>query len=85
MKSAILCFLLLAGVATSAHAQATITLDTTTKYQTIEGWGHGGDLFSNLNYSGSTMGIDPALMDSMNLQTLDYLIDDLGLTGSRIW
>jgi hypothetical protein len=80
MKSIVLVTLLFAFVSTSAYAQVTVTLDSTTKFQTIEGWGHGGDLFGMLNYSA-----DPSIMDSLNLQILDYLIDDLGLTGSRIW
>lgn len=65
---------------TEAQAQVTITIDTTKTYQTIEGWGHGGDLFSNLNLT-----IGGEIGDSINVQTLDVLANDLGLTGSRMW
>ena len=80
MRSAIAILLLLAISSTASFAQVTITVDTTTRFQTIEGWGHGGDVFSNMNYS-----VDSTYADSLNYQTLDYLIDDLGLTGSRMW
>jgi hypothetical protein len=80
MKSTFLFVLLLGVIASSTQAQVTITIDSTTKFQTIEGWGHGGGIFSNMNYV-----IDSTIGDSINFQTLDYLIDDLGLTGSRIW
>jgi hypothetical protein len=80
IKSIVLCLALLFCINEAVHAQVSITLDSTTKFQTIEGWGHGGDLFSMLNY-----GLDPSIKDSFNYQTLNYLIDDLGLTGSRIW
>lgn len=79
-KSIGLCLTLFLFIHGSACAQATISLDTTQKFQTIEGWGHGGDLFSGLNYE-----LDSTIRDSFNDQMLDYLIDDLGLTGSRIW
>jgi hypothetical protein len=77
--------LVLLILASSATAQSTITIDTTISYQTIEGWGHGGDLFSNLAYALPALGINPALQDSLNLQCLGILVKDLGLTGSRMW
>ena len=80
MMKSLLVLVLLSFMALSANAQVSITFDSTTKFQTIEGWGHGGDLFSMMNYV-----IDSTIGDSINRQTLDYLIDDLGLTGSRIW
>ena len=57
-----------------ATAQAQVTINPTVKYQTIEGWGHGsGDL-----------GAGWAVIDAVNYQFIDYLTDDLGLTGTRI-
>jgi hypothetical protein len=67
-------------VTATARAQVNIKVDSTTKFQTIEGWGHGGGVFSSLNYS-----IGQAIGDTINHQMLDFLIDDLGLTGSRVW
>ncbi len=29
--------------------------------------------------------LDPAVADPVNYQYLDYLADDLGLTGTRTW
>ena len=60
-----------------------VVLDPTQTYQTIAGWGHGGGIL------GGTEGADALLssdvVDPVNYQYLDYLIDDLGLTGSRTW
>jgi hypothetical protein len=69
----------------AASAQVSVTVDTTTHFQTIEGWGHGGGIFSSLNYGLSQYGIDQATTDSINFQYLDLIAHDLGLTGSRMW
>jgi hypothetical protein len=61
-------------------AQDTLLINSGIQYQTIEGWGHGGGLLSMLNY-----GSDTTFLNPMNRQMLDFLIDDLGLTGSRTW
>jgi hypothetical protein len=63
------------------QAQTTITIDTAIHYQKIEGWGEGGDLFGILNYNLT----DTSIANPLNRQMLDFLIDDYGLTGSRIW
>ncbi len=72
--------ILSAFLASTAFAQAVVTIDSNTKYQTIEGWGHGGGIFSSLNYE-----VDSAIRDTLNLQYLNFITDDLGLTGSRMW
>ncbi|HEY3874420.1 MAG TPA: T9SS type A sorting domain-containing protein [Candidatus Kapabacteria bacterium] len=72
--------LVIAFISTAASAQVTISIDTSTKFQTIEGWGHGGGIFSMLNYE-----LDSTIADPYNEQLLDYLIDEVGLTGSRTW
>ena len=72
--------LTLAFISSVASAQVTVSIDTSTKFQTIEGWGHGGGIFSMLNY-----GLDSTIRDPYNEQMLDYIIDELGLTGSRTW
>jgi hypothetical protein len=72
--------LLLFLISARLFSQDTVTINTSTQYQTIEGWGHGGGIFSMLNYGSDTVFNNP-----MNKQMLDYLIDDLGLTGSRTW
>lgn len=77
----ILILLLLAGGLLSA--QDTITIDSTVHYQTIEGWGHGGGILG-FTYTGISM-VDTSIANPANFQLLDYLVDDLGLTGSRTW
>jgi hypothetical protein len=75
-----LTFLLLSLLPAGLFAQDTIAINPSTQYQTIEGWGHGGGILSMLSY-----GADTTYLNPMNRQTLDFLIDDLGLTGSRTW
>lgn len=62
---------------------ADVVVDSHQTFQTILGWGHGGGIL------GSTEGpdamLDPAVAGPVNIQYLDYLADDLGLTGSRTW
>ena len=71
---------MLTFVSRTVNAQVNVTIDSNTKFQTIEGWGHGGGIFFNLNYS-----IDQPFRDSLNFQYLDFITHDLGLTGSRVW
>jgi hypothetical protein len=80
MKSNLLTIPLFAFICMGLNAQVTISVDPAVHYQTIEGWGDGGSLFSMLNYL-----VDPSIGDPLNRQTLDYLVDELGLTGSRTW
>ena len=80
MKTTSFTILLIACIWKPLIAQVNITIDSTTRYQTIEGWGHGGSIFSNLNYA-----VDPQIRDSLNHQYLDFIAHDLGLTGSRMW
>src|SRR5437763_17102540 len=82
MKTSLATLVLLL-VSSPAICQTTIALDTAQTFQTIEGWGHGGGIFSNLNY-GLAM-TDRATGDSLNYQYLDYIANDLGLTSSRMW
>jgi hypothetical protein len=60
-----------------------VVIEPAQTFQTIAGWGHGGGVL------GSTEGPDSmlpqSLADPVNYQYLDYLTDDLGLTGSRTW
>ncbi len=67
----------------NAHAQDTIVIDTSIHFQTIEGWGHGGGILGHCN--GPFIMLDSSVANPVNYQTLDYLVDDLGLTGSRTW
>jgi hypothetical protein len=74
-------FLIMILFSINANAQVSITINSSIKYQTIEGWGVGGSLFGILNYTLN----DTAIANQLNRQTLDLLIDDFGLTGSRMW
>jgi hypothetical protein len=60
---------------------ADVVVDSSQTFQTIVGWGDGGGF-----YNGITGGmVDPSVADQINYQYLDYLADDLGLTGTRVW
>lgn len=63
----------LVGV-TPVCAQVAVHLDSTVRYQTIQGWGHGS----------ANLGVGWAAAEPMNYQYIDYLTDDWGLTGTRI-
>jgi hypothetical protein len=65
------------------RAQDTLVIDTATHFQTMEGWGHGGGVLGHC--AGPYGMLDSTVADPVNFQTLDYLVDDLGLTGSRTW
>ncbi|MCX6285496.1 MAG: T9SS type A sorting domain-containing protein [Bacteroidetes bacterium] len=82
MKSKIF-ILLLSFTGGYLHAQDTIVIDTTVQHQTIEGWGHGGGVLGHV--FGAFSMLDTAIANPANYQLLDYLVDDLGLTGSRTW
>src|SRR5581483_6466933 len=69
---------------TPAFAQVTVSVDSAVHYQTIDGWGQGGGVFSALNFSlNQTSG--QALQDTLDYQYLRDMALDLGLTGSRMW
>ncbi|MBS1911216.1 MAG: hypothetical protein JST22_04460 [Bacteroidetes bacterium] len=60
--------------ASAGISQVAVTLDSTARFQTIEGWGHGS----------GNLAVGWAAVDSVNYQYIDYLTDDWGLTGTRI-
>jgi hypothetical protein len=66
-----------------ASAQSTVTVDTTLRYQIIQGWGHGGSVFAGLG--GFHTVPDTSFVGAVSRDYIDYVIDDLGLTGSRLW
>lgn len=63
---------------------AEITINPAKTYQTIDGWGNGsgnlGQPFVNIYQL-----LGPEIADPVNYAIIDYLADDLGLTGTRIW
>src|SRR5580765_1347984 len=60
-----------------------VVLQPAQQFQTIAGWGHGGGVLGGTG--GAEAFLPPALADPVNYQYLDYLTDDLGLTGTRTW
>ena len=52
-------------------------------FQTIAGWGHGGGVLGGT--ANAEAMLPQALADPVNYQYLNYLTDDLGLTGTRTW
>src|SRR5947207_11771849 len=83
MKSNLCFALLLTFTLLRATAQDTITINSGIHYQTIEGWGHGGGILGGC--AGPFYMLDSSVANPVNYQMLDYLTDDLGLTGSRTW
>src|SRR6202142_782772 len=62
---------------------ADVVVDQYQTFQTIEGWGHGGGVLGGSQWTYSML--PQAVADPVNYQYLDYLADDLGLTGTRTW
>ena len=75
--------LLLAFTGRRVCAQDTITINSAVQFQTIEGWGHGGGILGGTG--GAYYMLDSAVANPVNYAMLDYLIGELGLTGSRTW
>jgi len=67
----------------NANAQDTVSINSSTHYQIIEGWGHGGGILGFLD--GAEYMLDSSVANPANYEKLDYITDDLGLTGSRTW
>jgi hypothetical protein len=82
VKAFILCSLAVFTWAEIAYS-ADIVVDRAQTFQTIEGWGHGGGVLGGTG--GASAMLPAALADPVNRQYLDFLTDDLGLTGSRTW
>jgi hypothetical protein len=82
MKSKLL-FILLFAFTIGAYAQDSVTVNSALQFQTIEGWGHGGGILGG-TYVAHGM-LDSTIAYPVNFQLLDYLVEDLGLTGSRTW
>ena len=84
MRFPLSAFLLLAMELASFQGRcADVVLQPVQTFQTIDGWGHGGGILGGTG--GATSMLDPATADTVNYQYLDYLLDDLGLTGTRTW
>ncbi len=64
-------------------AGADVVIDSRQTYQTIKGWGHGGGVLGGTE--GPSAMLPAAVADPVNKQYLDFITDDLGLTGSRTW
>ena len=62
---------------------ADVVVDPAQTFQTISGWGHGGGVLGGT--AGAASMLAAALADPVNYQYLDFLVDDLGLTGTRTW
>src|SRR3974390_2355483 len=70
-------------VCLSAGFCSDIVIQPAQQFQTIAGWGHGGGVLGGTG--GAEAFLPPAVAGPVNVQYLDYLVDDLGLTGSRTW
>jgi hypothetical protein len=66
----------------SGHC-ADVVIDRAQTFQTISGWGHGGGVLGGTG--GASAMLPASVADPVNKQYLDFVTDDLGLTGSRTW
>src|SRR5438046_952695 len=62
---------------------AEVVIQQAQQFQTIARWGHGGGVLGGTG--GAEAFLPQTLADPVNYQYLDYLTDDLGLTGTRTW
>ncbi|HEX3628072.1 MAG TPA: putative Ig domain-containing protein [Verrucomicrobiae bacterium] len=62
---------------------ADVVIEPAQTFQTIAGWGHGGGVLGGT--AGAESMLPQSLSDPVNYQYLDFLTDDLGLTGTRTW
>ncbi len=62
---------------------ADVVVQPAQQFQTIAGWGHGGGVLGGT--AGAETFLPASLADPVNYQYLDFLTDDLGLTGTRTW
>jgi hypothetical protein len=83
MKSKIFFLLPIVFIGGHVYAQDSVTINPAAQFQTIEGWGHGGGVLGGTG--GAATMLDSAIANPVNYQLLDYLVDDLGLTGTRTW
>jgi len=60
---------------------ADVVIQPSRTFQTIAGWGHGGGVLGGT--PASTFFLPRSVANAVNYQYLDYLVDDLGLTGTR--
>lgn len=60
---------------------ADVVVDSSQTFQTIRGWGHGGGILGGTE--GARTMLDASVADPVNYEYLDYLANDLGLTGTR--
>ena len=77
--------LLLIGLLAYAGCRrsADVVIQPSRTFQTIAGWGHGGGVLGAA--SGASSFLPQPVANPVNYQYLDYLVDDLGLTGTRTW
>src|SRR5580693_8315442 len=58
-----------------------VVIQPSRTFQTIAGWGHGGGVL--LGTYGASALLPQSVANAVDRQYLDYLVDDLGLTGTR--
>jgi hypothetical protein len=71
------------GLLSCVHCgrSADVVIQPSRTFQTIAGWGHSGGVVAAT--SAASTFLPQSVADPVNRQYLDYLVDDLGLTGTR--
>ncbi len=82
-NAGILLFLLIGGLSLTAARATDVVIDRSQTFQTIEGWGSSSDELGG-QCGMNVLQLGQAIADPVNHQIIDYLTDDLGLTGSRL-
>ena len=83
MKKIIFTLIAIIFIYSATNAQDSVNVNSLVQYQTITGWGHGGGVLGGVG--GPYSMLDSSIANPVNKEYLDYLVDDLGLTGSRTW
>jgi Putative Ig domain len=75
--------LLLIGllVCAGCSRSADVTIQPARTFQTIAGWGHGSGVVGAISRASTFL--PQSVANAVSRQYLDYLVDDLGLTGTR--
>src|SRR5579864_5602734 len=69
----------------SASIQSTdVVIFPSQTFQTIEGWGNGAGELIGQQFQLNYYQLGKAIADPVNYQLIDFVADDLGMTGSRL-
>jgi hypothetical protein len=80
----ILFFVMMGCVSLTAAPAADVVIFPSQTYQTIEGWGNGAGELIGGQLLANYFQLGKPIADPVNYQLIDFMADDLGLTGTRL-